>query len=146
MVKIYKLSVTDILKLYFFNTLVCYNSKSSGIKEHKINGYNNTKIYERYYPINLENIILVYGIPDRIDPPYLVEFKTCSTKTLDAIVDYSTIQLQLYMFLTGLTKGRLDIYLKDKKVLIKGYLYTDYDENLVKDVILKAYKNLNQNS
>lgn len=63
MMKIYKLSVTDILNLYFFNTLVCY------IKEHKINGYNNTKIYERYYPINLENIILVYGIPDRIDPP-----------------------------------------------------------------------------
>ena len=141
--KVYKLSVSDICKLYFFDTLQISNEVCKrGVKEHEKNGYNNKKLFERYYQIELDTILQIRGIPDAIEPPYVIEFKTCSRKTLETVVDYAEIQLHLYMWLTGLEKGRVDVYFKDTKQLVKGYRYVDYNESLAKNIIMKAYRKL----
>ena len=61
---------------------------------------------------------------------------------METVVDYAEIQLHLYMWLTGLEKGRVDVYFKDTKQLVKGYRYVEYNESLAKNIIMKAYRKL----
>ena len=140
--KIYKLSVSDIVRLYLGTTLPEQKTLDRGTTEHEQNGYDNKKIYERYYIIDLDNIICIRGIPDKIDPPYVIEFKTTTKKNLEDIVNYAELQLQLYLWLTGLPKGRVDVYISDTKKLVKGYRYVNYSEALTKNIIIRAYKKL----
>ena len=147
--KVYRLTVTQIVNTYMnipFSTRSKQHLKHCQY-EHKKNGYNNKKMYERYYVVSIDTLLHVRGIPDRVDPPYVVEFKTCTHRTLETVVDYAEVQLHLYMWLTGLQKGRIDVYLKDTKELIKGYRYVYYDPLFV-DKILKTvyYKLYNGNT
>ena len=140
--KIYKLSVSDIVRLYLGTTLPEQKTLDRGTTEHEQNGYDNKKLYERYYIIDLDNIICIRGIPDKVDPPYVIEFKTTTKKNLEDIVNYAELQLQLYLWLTGLPKGRVDVYIKDLKKFVKGHRYVDYNESLTKTVIVGAYQKL----
>ncbi|HIP90593.1 MAG TPA: hypothetical protein EYH22_03520 [Candidatus Nanopusillus sp.] len=136
-VNIHYISVSKLIKLYFDidYSRVNYKRAVTGIKEHNKNGYTNKKIYERYYQVDLDNILLVRGVPDRIDPPYIIEFKTTTVPNLERVVNYSEIQTQLYMWLTGLQRGRIDIYLTDRKKFFRGYKYLEYNEDLAEEVI-----------
>jgi len=144
-IKVWRLSVSDAVRLYLGDATQYLNSiLQKGASLHKQNGYDNKRLFERYVYIGSNEYVLIRGVPDRIELPFVVEFKSCTLKTLHDVEKYAELQLQLYMFLTGLLYGRLDIYLKDYKQLIVGYKIYEYDQQKVLKVLATAVKRLKE--
>ena len=136
-VKVLKASVGEIIDSLFYRPFKPWrqNGTRRGQILHYRLGFNNAELFQRYYQI-MDYIILVRGCPDRIQPPYVDELKTCRHILHPKINKAAEYQLQLYMWLTGLTKGRLYVYYIDRGELVKEATY-QYDPEKVYWVFFK---------
>lgn len=130
----------DVISEIFY-TKTTYNSFgfSQGNIIHYRLGFNNVEKFCRY--MELDNYyVKLCGVPDRISYEngrlYVDELKTTITGKDNYIKSVGLAQLQLYMYITGISEGRLFIYYKDKGTLSLDTIL-QYDENKVKDILIK---------
>jgi len=118
--KLLKVSVGKIIDTLYDFKKNRYNSLKGSIIHYKL-GFNNDELFQRYLDLSSygydNTYLLIRGVPDRIVLPYVDELKTTVRNNDGIIIDVAVDQLQLYMFITGLDKGRLYIYYKDTKEL-----------------------------
>ena len=100
-------------------------------------GFTNSKIFSRYLKID-KKIVLITGMPDRIDEEFVYELKTyhsaqAKAKNLKA----ANIQIQVYGFITGLKRGKIVLYDtgQDK---ITDEIETEFNQKDFQKVIKKA--------
>ena len=137
--KLYRFSVGQIITDMFYRGMPAKRSDGlNGSILHYRLGFTNDQVYCRYLELS-DAYVLLCGAPDRIsleDKLYVDELKTTYSNSIDKMKRVGETQLQLYMFITGITDGRLYIYLKDQKRLLDPIHYK-YDELKVYDIMYK---------
>ncbi len=113
----------------------------SGAKIHRDLGYNQSRIFARYYNHKAGkagNWILVVGKPDRIKEGRVEELKTFLGEFQRQVQEkVGFLQVQLYCWLTGLPKGFLYLYDIEKEKLVKQVICSA-DTVFVKKALDKA--------
>ena len=136
---IIKVSVGDIISELFYKRRRIYSyGYQSGETLHYRLGFMNSEKFCRF--IQYDNFVVkLCGVPDRISVEngiaYVDELKTTITGRENFIRKVGIVQLQLYMYITGIERGRLWIYYKDRDELVKDlevYLDRNFVERLVK--------------
>lgn len=141
-----RVSISKIISELFYENRSFKTISQNGEMYHFRLGFTNTEKYCTYIPLDFmnyqEKYIEICGVPDRIycnDTCFVDELKTTVSFREEFARKVGYAQLQLYMLVTGVKRGRLYIYLKDKNVL-KENVY-DFDKGFVFELI-KRYLTL----
>ena len=143
--KILRIGVSKIIsELFYYDKNKSRQNFTSGDILHYRLGFIGDELYCRFMYLD-DYIVKICGSPDRISYEngklYVDELKTVNSKSyIDFARKVAYVQLQFYMFLTGIRDGRIYIYIKPEDKLILDSV-VQYDENFVVSV-LKAYLNL----
>lgn len=149
--KIYRAGVGKIISALFYSDKNRnYHGETSGSVLHYRLGFINDSLFCRYIDLSYMDIngyLHLCGTPDRIisedNNLYVDELKTTSSRNhLDFIYAVGYAQLQLYMLLTGIKKGRVYVYIKDEDEML--YRKVEYNESFAKGLI-RDYINLLEN-
>jgi len=137
--RLIRLSVSKVISdLFYQGQPFIKRDVVSGDVLHARLGFTGDEVYCRF--MELENsYVKLCGAPDRISLDqgrlYVDELKTTYNRT-EYMERVAFTQLQLYMFLTGIQRGRIFIYDKSKNEL-KIVREVTYDENFVRNLISK---------
>jgi len=137
--KLIRLSVSKIINdLFYGGQPYVKRDLTSGDLIHARLGFLGDEVYCRF--IELEHAyVKLCGAPDRISYEggrlYVDELKTTYDR-YDFAEQVAYVQLQLYMFLTGIRRGRIWIYDKNRGELRMVREIT-YDKNFVESLLRK---------
>jgi len=122
-----KTSVGKIIDELFHATrkYKSFEHPRGGVYHYKL-GFMNAEKYSRYLPLDSFGLegkyMLISGVPDNVSYEngqlFVDELKTTITGRESYVRKVGLAQLQLYMFITGIPRGRLFIYYKDKNELV----------------------------
>jgi len=138
-----KTSVGRIISELFQTRYKNFGYNKGDILHYKL-GFMNSEKFCRYYDLSIFGLsntyLLICGVPDRISYEdgklYVDELKTTITGRDSLVKKIGEVQLQLYMFLTGINRGRLYIYYKDRDEL-KLVEVVEYDPETFNNIILR---------
>jgi len=137
--KLIRLSVSKIINdLFYQGQPYVRRDIASGDILHARLGFVGDEVYCRF--LELDNAyVKLCGAPDKISYEngklYVDELKTTHNR-LGFAERVAFTQLQLYMFLTGITRGRIFIYDKSRGEL-RMVKEVEYDENFVRNLLTK---------
>lgn len=138
-----KISASEIASLIVYGPLrnFSYTNQEKmdiGRYAHLKFGFTNVKKFTRFIVID-DYLVEITGYPDRIDynNATIEELKTFNRRDLSKQEKAGIIQLQIYLFLTGMTKGKIYLFNVEGEKITKR-LEIEYDENQIIDYIKKA--------
>ena len=109
------------------------NFSRGNILQYKL-GYMNYQKFQRIYEGEFGYRLWVSGVPDKIDLENgrVHELKVTYNGLDDTSLARSILQLQMYLWLTGLRKGCLDVYKVSENKLYECYKEVELDMDLLR--------------